>query len=245
MIEIDKILDAQIKWQAASIQGGAAARDTAIESLVKCADAIAVLEGNLKEIGYGWADVERIPAEVLERNVSTIEKTIGSPVPQILVMFWEKVGGVSLVDLENYQHVDFWKEQKIIAPGHFCDGLHVDPCNHEWAAFLCGDFFDWKEYSAQDESDRFLLELSPDGYHKDNISGGAAYGVYAESSWKPIWQNFVWTGAQTPVTALASPPDFLSYLRTTVLECAGFPAFLGSLGFDPIRERLLRGVPVF
>lgn len=245
MIELDKILDAQRKWRTASSQGASVARNMAIESLIRCADAIAVLENNLKEIGYVWAEVERIPLEVIERNVMVIEKTIGLPVPQILVKFWEKVGGVSLVDLKNYQHVDFWEGQKILAPRHFCDGLHVDPCNHEWTTFICSDFIDWKEYTARDESDRFLLALSPDAYHKDNISGGAAYGVYAEASWKPIWQNFEWTGAQSPATALTSPPDFLLYLRTTVLECAGFPAFLGSPGFDSIRERLLRGVPLF
>jgi hypothetical protein len=41
------------------------------------------------------------------------------------------------------------------------------------------------------------------------------------------------------------PPDFLSYLRTTILKSAGFPGLLGVPGFDPIREALLQGVPVF
>jgi hypothetical protein len=89
------------------------------------------------------------------------------------------------------------------------------------------------------------LSLSPDGFHKDNISGGAPYGVLAGSSWKPIWRNFEWWGRVRPVTALADAPDFLSYLRTTILECAGFPALLCVPGFDRVPETILQGVPLF
>jgi hypothetical protein len=160
-------------------------------------------------------------------------------------MFWEQVGGISFVDLGQYQHVDFWKGHKITPPKIFCDGLYVNSCIDEWTSFICNDFEDWKEDSAPDESESFLLSLSPDGYHKDNISGGAPYGLYPGEAWKPVWQNFEWTGPQRPVTAPASAPDFLSYLRTAILECAGFPGFSGLAEFDPIRERLLKGVPIF
>jgi hypothetical protein len=71
------------------------------------------------------------------------------------------------------------------------------------------------------------------------------YGVFLGVSWRPIWQNFEWKGLKHPITALTNPPDFLSYLRTTILECAGFPAFLGVPAFDPIKKRLLQDVPVF
>jgi hypothetical protein len=114
-----------------------------------------------------------------------------------------------------------------------------------WSAFICSDFIDWQEYREPEGETDFLLALSPDGFHKDNISGGAPYGVFPELSWKPIWRNFEWTGVQFPLTALSSPPDFLSYLRTTILECAGFPAFLGLADFDRIRDHLLRSVLIF
>jgi hypothetical protein len=245
MIEIDKLLEIQKEWQAASSDGYTSIKIMAEESLIKCAEAIAVLAENLKEIGYIWAVSEQLPVEVIERNILTVEKTIGSPIPRILVMFWEKVGGVSFVDLERYQHVGFWKEQKIVSPIFFCDGLCVDSCSAEWTSSVCSDFNDWKEYSSPDETNGFLLSLSPDGYHKDNMSGGSPYGMYPGISWKPIWQNFEWSGIKRPITASESLPDFLSYLRTTILECAGFPAFFGLSAFDQIKARLLRGVQIF
>lgn len=245
MIEIEKILDAQRTWQSAPADDNIAISKMVVESLEKCAAAINVLSNNLREIGYTWTQLEKTTADLLAENISTIERTIESPIPQVLIMFWEKVGSVSFVDLKNYKHVDFWKEHKIVAPKYFCDGLYVGICNDEWASFVCNDFIDWKKYNNLNKSDGFLLSLSPDGYHKDNISGGAPYGVYPEVSWKPIWQNFEWSGVEYPFTASASSPDFLSYLRTTILECAGFPAFLGLPNFKPIKDRLLQGVPVF
>jgi hypothetical protein len=245
MIEIEGLLDAQRAWEAVSEDDEPIIRKMAVTSLEKCADAIAVLGRNLGEIGYTWVVSERLSPCVIERNILVLEKTLCLPIPEILVLFWEKVGSVSFVDLDHYRHVDFWREQAVVGPSYFCDGLHVDPCSEEWASSICDDFQYWKENRAPGESDDFLLSLSPDGYHKDNISGGSPYGMYARSSWKPIWQNFEWPGARRPVIAPAGSPDFFSYLRATILECAGFPAFLGLPAFEPIRERLLRGVPVF
>jgi hypothetical protein len=245
MNTIDKTLENQQAWQTFSADDESAVRVLALESLSKCADTITVLSENLRNIGYVWVSSERIPEDVLERNVRVIETKTGLLIPKILVGFWKLVGGVSFVDLNNYRHIDFWKENKISTKNGFADGLHIDACNDEWISFIYNDFVEWKEYFSPDESDGFLLSLSPDGYHKDNFSGGEPYGVLAESNWKPIWQNFEWSSVAYPVTALASPPDFLSYLRTTILECAGFPALLGVPAFDPIKEKLLQGVPIF
>ena len=245
MNTIEKILENQRAWQALSADDEAVLSIVALESLSKCADAITVLSENLRKIGYIWVYSERIPAEVLERNIQIIEKRTGLSVPKVLVSFWKIIGGVSFVDLENYQHVDFWKENKISSKNGFADGLHIDACNDEWASSVCDEYVDWIEFSTPDKSDGFLLSFSPDGFHKDKISGGAPYGVLAGSIWKPIWRNFEWSGIVQPVTALAYPPDFLSYLRTTILECAGFPSLLGVPTFNPIKEKLLQRVPLF
>ena len=170
-------------------------RKMAGESLDKCSDAIAVLGTNLQEIGYPWVVSERLSASVIARNILRLETQLGLPIPRLLVLFWEKVGGASFVDLAHYRHVDFWREQGIVGPKFFCDGLHIDPCSDEWTSSICNDFLDWNENRTPGGSDGFLLSLSPDGYHKDNTSGGAPYGIYAKSSWKPIWQNFEWSGA--------------------------------------------------
>jgi hypothetical protein len=242
---LDEILENQHAWQALSADDEITIRVVALEALTKCADSIAVLSGNLRNIGYSWVTSENIPSDVLEKNIRVIETKMGLSIPMILVEFWKLVGGVSFIDLENYRHTDFWEARGIRTKNGFADGLHVETCNDEWTAFICDDYIDWKENFTSDESDGFILSLSPDGYHKDNISGGASYGVSVESSWKPIWKNFEWSGEMQPVTALANPPDLLSYLRTTILECAGFPALLGIPAFESIKESLLRGVPVF
>ena len=245
MTEIEKILEKQRAWQAASTDDEAVIRAMALESLSKCADAIAILSQNLRKIGYVWVSSEPVPANELESNIRMIEAQTGLAIPKILVAFWNMVGGVSFVDLGKYRHVRFWDQYKITAPQGFADGLHVYACSRGWASYTCQEYEDWQNDHQQDEAEPFLFELSPDGYHKDNISGGESYGVFADPAWKPIWQNFEWSGVVRPMTALADPPDFLSYLRTALLECAGFPGLLGTPAFDRLRGQLLEGVPLF
>ncbi|HEU0292927.1 MAG TPA: hypothetical protein VFR47_09340 [Anaerolineales bacterium] len=245
MIEIDKILEKQRTWQEASADDESLMSAMALESLSKCADAITILSGNLRKIGYVWVSSEPIPVNEVEGSIRIIEAQTGLSIPKILVAFWKMIGGISFVDLEHYRHVGFWHKHKITAPQGFADGLHVDACSRGWAAYICEEYDDWQNDDQQDEAEPFLMSLSPDGYHKDNISGGEPYGVFTGSAWKPIWQYFEWSGGVKPVTALADPPDFLSYVRTTVLECAGFPGLLGIPAFDRLRDELLEDVPLF
>ena len=37
----------------------------------------------------------------------------------------------------------------------------------------------------------------------------------------------------------------MSYLRTALLECGGFPGLFGSAEFEPIRLQLTRDLPIF
>lgn len=55
---------------------------------------------------------------------------------------------------------------------------------------------------------------------------------------------FQWEG-ERPKSAGESPIDFIAYLRTALLEGAGFPGLLGLKGFGKVRDRLLKDVPVF
>ena len=245
MIEVEKILEKQQTWQAASADNESLMSAIALESLSKCAEAITILSVNLRKIGYVWLSSESIPANELDGNIRMIQAKTGLAIPKVLVAFWKIVGGISFVDLEHYRHANFWQKHKITAPQGFADGLHVYACNREWTSYICDEYEDWQDDDERDETEQFLLDLSPDGYHKDNISGGESYGVSAESAWKPILQYFDWSGTVKPVTALAGPPDFLSYLRTTVLECAGFPGLLGIPAYDSFRNELLKDVPLF
>lgn len=245
MPQLDDILTAQSAWRQALAAGPESARQSAGEALDICRKALEVLCANLLDSGYEWAEVAALPAESLTANCRVLEQILGEPLPPVLVMFWEKIGGVSLVDLEGYRHVDFWEERQITSPSYFCDGLHIEAPTDAWTQYIARDFIDWEEYRLPDESQAYLLALAPDGFHKDNISGGSPYGISTGSSWNPAWRNFAWSGARRPLTAPPGEPDFLSYLRTTLLECAGFPGFHGVPAFDSLRTRLLRGVPVF
>jgi hypothetical protein len=120
----------------------------------------------------------------------------------VLVSFWRAVGGISLVDLDHYAHVGFWKE--IGTTAEFCDGLHVDACTDEWL-------------------DAFIEDCR---------------------SWAAAPPSF-FAGAERPRSALRERLDFVSYLRTAVLECAGFPGLLGDRAFEEIRPALLENLPLF
>ena len=240
---INTLLAKQQAWLALGEDEDATAA-AARASLVGCAAALAVLGDNLQAEGYAWVQVERLPLETVRRNVRIIERETGLVVPKVLSAFWELVGGVSLLDLEDYRHVDYWEERGLRGANGFSDGLHIEACTDEWTAYTCGDYADWAVEPWEEGVD-YLLTLAPDGYHKDNISGGAPYGVFPGATWKPAWQYFTWPGARRPQSAPTDPPDFLAYLRTAVLECAGFPGLFGVPAFEPVRESLLARVPLF
>jgi len=181
------------------------------------------------------------PAD-LDARVAEVEARTGVQIPRIVREFWRVVGGVSFVDLENYQHGVFWSELGIAGRYGFCDGFHVDACDTDWIAFTLEDY---ESYAEDDDLPSFRYSLAPDGYHKDNISGGPPYAVGRNSAWQPTWENFSWSGYRIPETAGPAPPDFLSYVRTALLECAGFPGLLGHPGFEPLRLSLVEGLEAF
>lgn len=240
-----EVAEAQRRWTLAAAAGGSTAERAAQESLTGMCESLRVLAANLAAIGYPTVAGRAQPTSLVAERVRRIEGFVGGAIPPVLSMFWRVVGGLSLVDLEAYRHVDFWKAQGLRSR-EYCDGVHIDGCTEEWAEFLCDDFTDWAmdEESLPSARRSFVLTLSPDGYHKDRISGGA-YGVRLGSDWLARWENFTWSGPRRPRSAPPEPCDLLGYLRTAILECAGFPGLFGIPQFEEIRGRLLRGVPGF
>ncbi len=47
-----------------------------------------------------------------------LEARLGGELPPALRAFWSVAGGASLVDLNNYQHAAFWRDQGIEGAGH-------------------------------------------------------------------------------------------------------------------------------
>ena len=248
MLDLNKIKEAQEAWRIAIRAGDEAAEQAAQAATLGCRESLLVLTDNLERMGYPVKSYFTPCANGLDARLTTIEKAIGEPVPPVLKLFWRTIGGVSLVDLDGYAHTDFWSEQGVYSNTEFCDGVSVDDCGNSWSDYIVREFHNWKDEVAEGDPEDaypFVIDLSPDGYHKDNISGGSAYGVLPGAAWNPVWKNFAWTGPKRPKTAPPDPCDFLSYLRTTILECAGFPGLYGAPEFEPIRERLLAGVPIF
>jgi hypothetical protein len=91
----------------------------------------------------------------------------------------------------------------------------------------------------------FVWEFAPDALHKDNVSGGAPYGVVPGRGWAPVVTGLDWGKKRRPRTLPAGDVDLISYLRSCVLEGAAFPGLIPESGFASLRERLLQRVPLF
>ena len=247
MIDVKQIKNAQEAWRLAVSAGEDSGKQSAKEAIVGCRNALIVLTNNLKQMDYPVKTYSTPCSRGLDARLNSIEKATGAVIPPVLKLFWRTIGGVSLVDLENYAHNAFWEEQGVYNKVRFSDGLYIEALSKDWAEYMIETFRDWQENSAEygAETEPFLIDLSPDGYHKDDISGGPAYGILPGAKWNPMLENFAWAGPKRPETAPDDPCDFLSYLRTTILDCAGFPGFYGVPEFEPIKARLLAGVPVF
>ena len=98
MTPIEKTLENQRRWQEVSAGDESVIHAMALESLSKCADAVAVLSENLKNIGYIWVSSKPISVPELERNIQKIETKTGLSMPKILLEFWRIMGGISFVD---------------------------------------------------------------------------------------------------------------------------------------------------
>lgn len=210
-------------------------------ALPQCLLALTELEGRLTDIGYPVQTLIIDPALDQDQKISQIEAITNRRVPAVLKRLWQTIGGISFVDLEDYSHYEFWEELGIKGAQGFCDGVYVESCSQEWLAYTIDDFEVCKADHAESE---FVYTFAPDGYHKDDISGGSPYGL-SGSDWLPAVVDFWWAGFKKPDSAPSQSLDFLGYLRTSILECGGFPGLLGHPKFEPIREQLVAGLPLF
>lgn len=202
MIEVADILGSQSSWRTAAEAGGESADSATEAALVGLNSALTVLLENLAALDYPAVPGIIPPEADLDSRVRKLEATVGAPVPRVLVAFWRLVGGVSLVDLEEYAHVEFWEAHGVASPHGFCDGVHVDPCSADWVESALQEFIDRAEDPDLSLEHPYLLSLAPDGYHKDNISGGAPHGVDVGDDWLAQWQNFSWQGLLRMTTTL-------------------------------------------
>jgi hypothetical protein len=238
MIPIETIIEAQEKWEEAAEKGGAAAENAARAALLGFKDAVAVLLQNLAAMSYPAVSGVTPPEPGLAARIAKLEATYGAKVPPALVAFWEIVGGVSLIDVEGQSHSRFWESHDLEGLHGYSDGLLVYPCDAEMLA-------DYLRLYDPERHGHDTLEISPDGNIKDYSCGGEAYAMAMGGDWLTPIEEFAWPEEYHPESAAEGPCDLISYLRTTVLECAGFPAFLPLEDFEPFRAKLLKNVPLF
>jgi hypothetical protein len=234
---IDQIVDCRDRWLAAISAGGL--RPAFVEQTLRgCRESVEQLGARLTSHAYPVRTFLRPSVADLDKRLDALERHTQVPVPGILRAFWRIVGGITLVELGEYQHASYWSKHGL---KRLSDGVWVYACDNDWLEYMHQEF----EILVEDgDEEGFRYTLAPDSYHKDNVSGGAPYEA-GPGDWAPSVENFDWTGRRRPITAPADPPDFVSYLRTAILECGGFPGFLGEDAFEEIRQELVRDLRPF
>jgi hypothetical protein len=241
MASIEDILICRERWLGA-VSSGQGVVALVEDTLRGCREAVTCLGSQLMDLGYPVRTFLRHCPTDLDERVARIEAQTGVPVPKLIHEFWQIVGGIALVDLKEYKHVAFWDDLGINGAHQFCDGVYIDACDDDWLEFTADDF---SNYADDGDEASFLYSLAPDGFHKDDISGGPPYAVGRGSDWAPTWENFDWSGYRRPVSAVSDPQDLVSYLRTAILECAGFPGLFGHPKFEGIRQDMVRELEAF
>lgn len=142
-----------------------------------------------------------LPSASLVKDVFTLESLVGT-LPLSIKSFWESVGAVSFIGY----FPQGWPQ--------YSDPLVVEPpeiCIHDYRERL-------SEVMGAGGAIRFLAPLSPDVYHKDNVGGGAPYGLF-----------FPNRSIDGVLVNEARNLGFVSYLRFSILECGGFPSFFSQV----------------
>ncbi len=130
-----------------------------------------LLYDTLRAKGYSFeSDTPRtLPDADTAEHVEGVKEVAGEfgELPLSLEYFWRIVGAV------DFRHS--WKQP---ARFHMADPLYVDNVEHQ-LAYMANEGEGWAETMEEnvEEGEPAYVEISPDIYHKDNVSGGMAYGV--------------------------------------------------------------------
>jgi hypothetical protein len=249
---LTRVVAARDEWL--DVLANASDSDVLVEAehrLGACREALEVVNARLAGWGY---PVQPIVADfpVAVPELCHRLNAEGVTVPPMLALVWDHVGEISVLDTRDYAHIAFWEQRGVGYVGEnaseFCDGLHIDsPLGRgldAFVEFVAEEHFVWTDSGDEADGLPFEFPLAPDGYHKDDISGGSPYGlVPGRRAWDHRLANFDWR--HRPVTAPEGPPDLLSYLRTAILECGCFPGFLGSATYEADLRHLTADLPIF
>lgn len=135
------------------------------ERIGRIALALPVLVCRLKQLGYEFARPSCVlpgPEPAVDDNIQRIESEIG-PVPYALAQFWKKIGSVDLCG----SHPEWYGCD-------YPDPLVIDPSSQAVAEL--DEFLDDREERMRYDFP-YVIPISADEYHKEDVSGGMWYNV--------------------------------------------------------------------
>lgn len=140
--------------------------NTAIDERIdRIALALQVLVDRLRHHGYKFASPTKTlpgPELTVDASIQRIQTEIGA-VPYALVQFWKKIGSVDLCG----SHPD-WNGCE------YPDPLVIEPASQAVAELQ--EFLDDREERMRHDFP-YVIPISADDYHKENVSGGMWYNV--------------------------------------------------------------------
>ena len=181
--------------------------------------AIAIAEEIMNRVN---SNVERLRASLINSGASIGSKGVPStendieyltkecgPLPLVMEIFYRKVGSIDITPNNNYNYGNVTLEK--------LDGvslLALDPLQ----IYSLSDLrWSVDEYKNSKSANPFLLYLSPDFLHKQDISGGLPYSIALPPSTPQDRIDPVVQGERHSLT-------FVNYLRYC-FKWAGFPGF--------------------
>lgn len=238
MATIEEIVAAQHQWDLlrATNDIHAAGRATAM----KLIDTLRILAARLTDLGYPVSAMIGPPFPDVDDRVSRLTAGTGVRPPLILTLIWRTAGSVALTDIEDCAHDRFWEGHGIRRI--HSDGFHISGCDD---LYIDAMLWDAEDHSKGDSPEPFYYCFWPDIYEKDNCSGGGGYLLGTDSDWAPACIGVRWPQPAATRTAAEGPIDLITYARTAILECGGFPGFMGEREYEPIRTFLTRDLPTF
>lgn len=144
-------------------------------------------------------------------QIDELEHLAGT-IPLSLRAFWEIVGHVSLIG----------RLRRGLLP--YSDPIYVAPPEVGIVNFR--DFHPDKYERHEPLGELFTCAIAPDFLHKDNVSGGEAYGIRLPNSDADAKLEHEWHDLH-----------FVSYLRVAILEWGGFPGLSLSNPFEKWRAK--------
>ena len=135
------------------------------ERIDRIASALPTLVYRLKQHGYEFRRPIRVlpgPEPTVDADINRIETEIGS-VPYAVAQFWKKIGSVDFCGSHPEWH-----------GCDFPDPLVIDPASQAVAELQ--EFLDDREERMRYDFP-YVIPISADAYHKEDVSGGMWYNV--------------------------------------------------------------------